>query len=663
MLRRIFIIYLLICLTPFLANAALSHLSGPQISYARKAIDYARKNQLTHAHAQAAFVKDPHLNKLLAWLSYQNGGQPDDFETIIRFIKNNPSWPHLPQITTLAEYTLPANTESQNLIHYFANYEPKTLYGKQLYAKALLSLGMKTETARILVKDVWIHADFSKNSEREFLNKYRRHLSKQDYVARIDRLLWENKVNEAKRLIAYVDKNYQLTFQARIALMQDHYSAGSMVGRMPKNMLNDPGFLYARVNWHHRRKNFDNVQYYLKAAPQKLTSYQDKWWGIKNRLIRELIQKRQYKNAYYFARTHYNPKGTEGYAEAEWLAGWLALQFLRDAKTGYSHFYDMYQNVSYPISKSRAAYWAGRAAEKNKNFKISDNWYTVASSYPSSYYGQLAHVKHYPGMAKPFEDIPVPNAKDIQLFKKNELAIIAKILLDTEHFALAEKFMNAGVTNAPTNGVATLISQLGLQAKRLSLSVIASKEALKKNLFLARTGFPVLESLPKSLVGSPVILGIIRQESRFDYQARSPADALGLMQILPSTARKVAHDLRIRYTPARITQLLTQDPAFNVRLGSTYIDQLFKHTDQSYIIAIASYNAGLSNVRRWVSENGDPRDIRALENAVDWVELIPFSETRNYVQRVLENKQVYQYLIEKKPFSLDKDLLATSRKR
>lgn len=651
-MRPYFLYLFLTVFLPFSTLASISHLGQEKAVHARKAFNYALSNNFERAYEEAKATKDQTVADLVLWIQYQSQESASNYNDMITFAKRHPNWPRISRIQTLAEYTLPPNTPATTLINYFTAREPNTNYAKLLLAQAKITLNPNDTQINSLLHDAWVETDFSPASEKQFLRDYGDRIKTQDYIARIDRLLWEQKITPAKRILSKVDKAHQLAFQARIYLMGDHQAAASSVAKVPPSLLNEPGFLYERIAWHNRRDRYDNVFFYMKQIKATMP-YPEKWWVIRNRLLRNLLEKKHFSDAYEIAKHAYNTPGTVDYADSEWLAGWISLQFLHKPDDAYKHLYNMFQTVQSPISRSRASYWAGRAAEKNGNPTIANDWYTIAASFPTTFYGQLAHIKRFPNQSPVMPEFPVPSKEDTAAFKKNELVTAARVLVDGHQFKLAESFIKTAIEQAPTKGQLALISELGLHTNQEFLSVIASKEALRKGTVLSKTGYPVLPRLPESDVGSALILSIIRQESLFNPSAVSPANAVGFMQLLPSTARKVSEQLKLRYTYSK----LIGDPYFNVQLGSSYIDQLYNRAGQSYLIAIASYNAGPGNVMKWTKTYGDPRKLSTLEDVIDWIELIPFSETRNYVQRVLENKQIYQYLIENKPFTLAYDIV------
>ena len=637
---------------PFSADAGISPLGKDALVHAEKAFRYALSDRYPHALSEAKKSNDKVVTDLVLWIQYQNTRQPASFSEMTGFVKRHPDWPRVARIQTLAEYALSLDIPPATLIHYFGSEKPKTNYGRLLLAQANISLGAQDDVINDLLRQAWKDTDFTPKMEHDFLADYGNRLRPQDHIARIDRLLWEQKTSQAKRILNKVDQAHQLAFHARMMLMSDHQTAASAVAKVPKDVLNESGLLYERIAWHDRRNHDDLVFSYLKQI-QTVQPYPEKWWLIRHRLLRELLEKHRFADAYTIAHYAGNLEGSKDFADSEWLAGWIALQFLKKPQDAYEHLYRMFQSVQFPVSRSRAAYWAGRAADKNGNPTIALDWYAVAASFPTTFYGQLAHMKRFPKQSPTMPEFPVPTAEDKKAFNQNEVITAARILVDSKQYSLAETFIKTAIERAGSKGQLALISELGQRTNKEFLSVVAAKESLRQGTLLSKTGYPILRNLPKSDVGNALVLGIIRQESLFNQAAISPSHAVGLMQLLPSTAHKVAQNLKLRYSYAK----LAQDSAFNVRLGSAYIDQLYNRLNQSYLLSVASYNAGPGNVRKWIKIYGDPRTLAQPDDVIDWIELIPFTETRNYVQHVLENKQIYQYLMHNTPFTLEADLV------
>lgn len=641
----------------FSSSAAFSYsVSKNDISIFKKSISYVNKKKFKKAISTASKAEDPLVTDAIKWLLYQRPYAENNYADIANFINKNADWPRLRSLRNVAEKSLKPTTEPSNIINFFANKPPITGHAMFLLAKAKLAQNIDTESAPSLLKKAWVQGDFSYSNEQEFINKYGQYLAKNDHIKRVDRLLWEGKISTAKRLFKHIDRAHIRVFSARIRLMTNRKGIDSAIRKVPKNLRNDPGFLYERIKWHDRRKNRKRVYEYIKKVTTTMP-YQEKWWKIKKFLVRDFIDKKQYKRAYDLASSHGNLSNKD-YAEAEWLAGWLSLRFLDNPQKSYKHFYNMYHKVSFPVSRARGAYWAGRAAEANQNTDISNGWYKLSAKHPTTFYGQLASLKISSGKKIKLPAMPVASRLEKFKYRKNELLGAAYLFALIDRSKTAEKFVTHAIKQAKTDDALTIVSAFGRSIGREDLSVIASKHALRKGVILSDYGWPNVDYVAGTRLEMPLILSIIRQESRFNPKARSSANAMGMMQIIPSTAKLSARAAKVRYRKSK----LMSDPEYNIRLGSTYLSGLVERLDGSYILAVASYNAGPTNAKRWIKKYGDPRKFSDSNKVIDWIESVPFAETRNYIQRVMENLQVYRLKEGHVSFALNNDIMrANSR--
>jgi soluble lytic murein transglycosylase len=597
-------------------------------------------------------TKDKDIIDLVLWLSYQKGYEGEGFEEIKAFTIKNSSWPRQKVLINRAEFALQDGVDPKKVLKYFDDREPVTGHAMRILAEAKIALGHDQREINDLLRQAWKQGDFHYDEEKKFIKDHFKRLRHEDHLNRIDRLLWEHKITDAKRIIRYVHSKYKTLFTARIYLITRGRGVDKIIARIDKDLLDNPGFLYERIQWHMKRRNYERVYNYLADINKKMP-YPEKWWNIKNRIIRELIDLKEYEKAYYLARNHGNEGETADFAEGEWLAGWLSHSFLNNKNNAYEHFYTLYKNVNFPVSKARAGYWAGRSAEESGNSTIAKKWYKLAAEHQTTFYGQMALLKiatdKRMSLPASYSESYINQVK----FKKNPLVKAAYLLIKADKHYMAKWFVKAAIDENNNLDEMHLISKLGIKLKETEFSVVAAKQALKKNVVLASTGWPVLANSKKLHSEKPVVMAIVRQESLFDSDAQSGAGARGLMQLMPATARHVSGKLGIKYRKS----LLTANPEYNLQLGSYYINYLIEKFDGSYVLAIASYNAGPSNVRDWLERFGDPRKARTPEDVIHWIEQVPFKETRNYIQRVLENAQVYRYLLNNQVIALDQDLL------
>ncbi|MCD6034525.1 MAG: hypothetical protein K0R63_266 [Rickettsiales bacterium] len=615
------------------------------VSQARKAFYYVKRGDKDSAFYHAEKTSDPLIRALVQWAYYVDGGKSVGFAEIKKFIETYPTWPQMDKIKRRAESAMPFSTAPNQVVAWLTQFPPQTPRGKWLLANAYEAQAPSDlhRTIAALVHDAWVDGNWNAEDEAMFLKQHGNKLTEDDHIARLDRMVWDEQFTSLHKQAPRVNAAYRQLVEARVKLLRNQGSSDAAVASVPKKYKNDPSLLYARVMWNERKKRSDQVQKLLTDLPSSLP-HSEEWWSPIVKHTRRLIEEKKYAAAYQLI-SHHGQTKPENIADAEWLAGWIALRFLYDPATAESHFTRMYQEVSFPISQSRAAYWAGRAfSDQNKKEKAQE-WYKKATRFPTAFYGQLAHYELSPNAPLSFEEYPEPTKAERDRYKRNALVRIAYYLVSLEEDAKAKLFLKAALKENIPQGEKALISYFGLTINKPSLAIAAASEAYKQGLIFSSGFYPVLGGLPKLSAPTNLVHSIIRQESHFTQDAQSSAGAMGLMQLIPSTARHMSQQLGVSYNSRK----LTADPLYNVTLGSAYIGQLLKEFNGSHILAIASYNAGPGNAMRWTKEYGDPRKLKNLHQVVDWIESIPFSETRNYVQRVLEAKQVYEMRLNKRP--------------
>ena len=362
-----------------------------------------------------------------------------------------------------------------------------------------------------------------------------------------------------------------------------------------------------------------------------------------------MIYDKKFELAYKISSNHGLTEGSE-FAEAEWMSCWIALSFLKDPLLAKDHFQNFYNNVSYPISTARGAYWLGKTFKSLKDKEQSNKWFEEAAKYLTTYYGQLAFMELNPkGNFELEKDMEVNTKYKINFYDK-ELVKIIYLLDELNKDKYTKNILRHIANDNVAAGSEILAAELATNIGRFYFAIQISKIASYEKRFHNKYNYPLI-STPKLINGrkipeSAFILSIIRQESEFDMSANSHAGAKGLMQLMPYTAKLVSKQAKLPYSKSR----LTSDPEYNINLGSHYIAGLILDYYGAYPFAVAAYNAGPNRVKYWKKINKDPQKNQI--NYVDWIELIKFRETRNYVQRVLENYNVYRYILEKKPIPM-----------
>jgi len=611
----------------------------------RKDWDNARE------HAKAS--SDPVLIKLIAWEYALDPDSGASFADITRFIKENPYWPDQKKLRQRAETSLKDDSVSDHdIIAWFGDDTPVTGIGKIALAKALArSKNADNDKIESLIHEGWRGGDFDESQEKQLLETYGHLLTSKDHIARIDRLLWEGRATAAKHLLSHVPGAEQRLFKARIELIDDKKTAKFSVAQVPSALKNDPGLIYDRMSYRGRRDDDSGVREMLLAAPATVP-YPEKWWKHREYQIRTAIDEKNYKMAKKLLANHGQLEGSE-LADAMWLEGWLKTEFLDQSKDGYKDFYAMFDKVKYPVSKARAAYWAARAAEKSADSEAADNWYKTAASYPTTFYGQLACLKQSGEAPLRIPSPPPVSSEAKQRFENNDVIDAIKLSAELDQSEVAKHMVAWMVENSNDDGEIALMGTIGERSGYVHLGVRAAKRALQQNVVLLDAGYPTTKTPENAPIERALTLAITRQESEFDPEARSPSNAIGMMQLLPATAKEIARKNDMGFSRDRL-----QEPLYNMTIGSMYLGHLINNYDGSYVMAIAAYNAGSGNVHNWAEQFGTPNN--NLDNAVNWIEKIPFTETRNYVQRVLENLQIYRNIEadgNSKPLKLDDDLI------
>ena len=628
-----------------------SILSSRDFLIAQKTFSLIKRKRWNSAMKEVRKSRSKLLKNLVTWMYLKERSNNLTFQDYKRFIDKNPEWPRINRLRYLAEHKINfKNVKPKEVINFFEKKEPLSGYGKIKLGEAFLTKG-NTKKAHDLIANGFKTANLS-SIEHKYLNKkFRNLLTKEDYIERAKYLAWEQDFYELRRTLRYLPSGYKELYFARFALMTRSYGVDSAIAKVPPQFKNDIGLQFDRAKWRRKRGRYDSALEIINNLPQdpKLLVKPDLWFKEKFIIARSRINKKKFVEAYGLLINH-GVLDSGNLAEAEWHAGWLALRFLNKPDAAVQHFKTMYDGVNYPISKSRAAYWVGKAYEQLGEDQNSKDWYKKSSVFNTTFYGQLASAKINKN------DFKVKNnytfsEEDYKKLLKTDLAK-AVILLDELDMSLKSKdiLRHLGSEERSIKDQ-VLAGKLSQQVGRLDFAIQIAKQTSYQNKNLLELNYPIIET-PKvvskrAVLPQEVILSLIRQESEFDRDANSWVGAKGLMQIMPATGRLVSKQAGLRYSRSR----LIEDEFFNLQLGCYYISGLNEEFNGAIYMAFAGYNAGPHRVRRWVKRFGDPR--KGEIDPIDWIELIPFTETRNYVQRVIENIQVYKYVINKKTVKND----------
>ena len=627
------------------------YFSKKEFELAAKAINAMQKGNWPNALSLAKKTRNNDIYSFIQWrhlLTNRNNASYYDYQ---QFIDKNPDYPRIGRIKYLSEHKLSTEKVSpKKIIKKFSEEEPLSGFGEMILGESYIINGESAKGIN-LIKKGFEKAELSKSDLRFFRKKYKKYLNSEDYIKRAKYLAWENKYWDLKRMLRYLPKEEQLLYTARQLLMSKSYGVDNAIAKVPDRLKNDSGLNYDRLKWRRKRGRVDSsLEILLKVPNNKIYLVRpEKWWKEREIIGRSLIYKKKYELAYKVVSKHSMVEGPE-YAAAEWMSGWIALSFLNDPILAVEHFDNFYNNVGYPISLARGAYWLGRSYEKMGSKDLQNKWYQEASKYLTTYYGQLAFLKINP--EKTFElDLEQVVDKDYKKkFENKGLVKVIYLLNELNKDKYTKHMLRHLALDDIEKGSEILAAELATNISRYDFAIQIAKIASYEKRFLNNYNYPIIGT-PKIINGrkipeTPFILSIIRQESEFDMKANSSAGARGLMQLMTYTAKLVAKQAKLPYSKSR----LTTDPEYNINLGSHYIAGLILEYDGSYPFAIAAYNAGPKRVKYWKRLNKNPQKNQI--DYVDWIELIKFKETRNYVQRVLENYNVYRFVVEKRPIKM-----------
>lgn len=592
----------------------------------------------------------PISEKLVLWLGILRNPNQFTSKELITFLKAHSHWPQHETLCRKAEETLLKNASFQDRLAWFNQYPPQTPEGMIAYAKALLSYNERTKAGKIVV-EAWHTMDLTKAEENKFLRHFGHILREKDHITRLHFLLGEGDIDAVHRLVVHVPVQVRKIAEARIAFLRGDGNALQKAKGLPAQLRQDEGLLYETTKWHRNRDNVQEATQILIKTPST-SQHAQKWWKERNYIARELIALKDYQKAYEVLKNHHLEPGTESFADAEWLMGWIRLRFLHQPNEALEHFKTFSTHVQGAISKARGAYWQGRAYEAQKKLSLAQKAYKRAASYKTTYYGQLAAAKIHAAPYPSLSASPRATHEERKKFRQKDLVSAAHILKGLGSGATHElrKFLLHIAGQAESKGERELAVELA-HSLTSDYVVWTAKKAGYSEPVLLRKAYPAL-SIPQRGQGAverALVMAVVYQESRFMPNEKSTAGAMGLMQLMPQTALREAKRLGIRHKESQL-----YDPKHNTLLGSAHLHHLLKKFQGSYILTCAAYNAGHTPVERWLVDFGDPR--QGDVDVVDWVELIPYAETRNYVQRVLENITAYRSLEGKPKKTLIDDL-------
>ncbi len=603
-----------------------------------RAFDAGERGDWTAARNIADQGHDPVARRLIQWRYVLDKNSGASFAEIDGFLKQNPNWPLRDTLFARAENAIGPGQGAQAIVSWFGTRQPVSPTGEIRLGEALVATGQASR-GRELIRQGWAQGSFEPDEELAIVQKDGTYLTADIDRERLDNLLWHDDTGSARRELARVDDATQRVGEARLALRSGRSAAQAAINRIPASAAGDPGLLFDRARASRRSGQDSEANALILRVADKSAAarHPEKWWGELNIEIRDAVQRANYRSAYALASDTGLTQGEE-FAEAEFLAGWIALRFLDEPREALTHFEKLEAGVTRPISKARAHYWQGRAYEAMASTASAFKQYQLAAQAPESFYGQLALAR--------IDATPVLHVSDAAIqgsprkdFDAEDLTRAMTVLADLGEenllrtFALHDMELYPDAAHAKT--LAGALTEWGYR----EIAVRVAKTASYSGTIMLAYTHPVIPiptyAGPGAAPEPALVLGLIRQETEFDPDAVSGAGARGIMQMMPSAARLAASQAGLPYRPNDLSE-----PTYNMQLGMTELSGDISRWSGSYVLAAAAYNAGPANVGKWLVEFGDPRDPGV--DPIDWIERIPFTETRNYVQRVLENTEIYR---------------------
>lgn len=624
--------------------------SSGDIAMLANGFEAAEREDWTAATSYAGQIKNPVAAKMILWRYYSADTTTASFAEIAAFLGANSGWPRTETMQRNAEKAMPVTIAPDQAIAFFDKRKPLTPVGKLRLGEAFLARG-DAPRGTTLVQEAWIEGTYTQTEEQQILAKHAAILTPAIHKQRVDRLLFDYQHTAARRLFSYLDPGARTLADVRIQLVSNAKGAETLLSSVPAELRNDPGLLFAQIRWKARRGLDRETWPFLMSAPTDAKDLADplEWWQERASQARKALELGVYSQAYAMVENHALDVGVD-FAEAEFMAGWIALRFLQDSERAIHHFTRLRDGVTYPISLARANYWLGRACEKAGKDADAKIHYAAGAKFPETFYGQLSAVALTPKATITLQDLKVDTKTHRDAFNANEMTQAIRLFAEIGKERYVRTYSLHFADVASDRETFAQLSNLMRDMGHLDLALRVAKRAMQKHLQLVSYAYPVVK-VPsyrgKGKAPEPAfVLGLSRQESEFDPSAVSSAGARGLMQLMPETARRTAKAHGLSFDQAK----LTRDSEYNMSLGMAYLSDLMDSFGGSYILTTAAYNAGPGRVREWLGTYGDPRS--ATMDPIDWMEQIPFSETRNYVQRVIENTQVYRQRLAQAPVPL-----------
>ena len=621
---------------------AVAPLTG-DLALVKEAIDLARKAKTKEATDIRNRITDPAAQKLVEWYVLRHPETTATFSRYAAFIAANPEWPSVALLRRRAEARLWQARSDAATVRSFIGDRPASAKGKLALARVLLAEGDRDGAAR-LARDAWRSDELSERLETEALETFRDLLNRDDHRARIDRRIGAKDLAGARRAAQRLGGDELAIVKACAAVRGKANKAMDALDEVAVEARQNLGYTLCRIQWMLAKDRIDDAARLMVAASPETMALQDtdQWWRERRSLARKLLDQGKFQTAYDVIRPAAAPANEYYRADVHFMCGWIALRYLDNPKTAATHFAHIDNGATNPIVLARANYWRGRAAEALGQADATRASYEAAARYPTAYYGQLARARL--GRDQIELRAPSPVLASADASATDERVRAAEMLYEIGERDVVLYF--AADLGEQSSDVALLEALGELTGRRNDARAMlqVGKPSLGRGLPLDHYAFPTIGIPPHRQLAPEIehsmIYSVARTESAFDQRDKSAANAVGLMQVTPEAGRDTAKRFKFSYDWDR----MVSDPVYNTQMGAAELSALLTEYKGSHIMTFAGYNAGRGRVRDWVKAYGDPRDPKV--DPVDWVERIPFSETRNYVQRVIENLAVYRVRFE-----------------
>ena len=622
-----------------LAVADSTATPAADVALVKQALDLARRGKTSDATAIQKTIGDPLARKLVEWAILRGDENDAGFDRLAAFSGENASWPNSTMLRRRAEGALwDERRPAATVLSFFRTQQPMTAKGKFALARALKAQGDDAGAAQ-LVRTAWREDTCSRDVERMVMETFGDALSRADHKARMDRRFYDEDPDAGMRMATLLGGDDLLIGKARKAVVEKSSNARALLDAVPAAARSDAGYIFHKAQLLRREDKAIEAAQLLQSAPRSASQLHnlDEWWVERRLVARKLLDLNEYQAAYRVARDAISPPKENLRAEHEFTAGWIALRFTENPGAAAQHFARVGHGTANPITLARGEYWQGRAYEAAGRNAEARAHYQAAAQYPTAYYGQIARARLGLGdlaLRRP------PDSSHRAALMGLEVVRAVQILYQAEARDLVITFVSDLADKTVDAGALVVIAEIAKKNDDARAMLLLGKAALNRGFAFDVYAFPT-NGIPAFRMVGPnvdksVVFAIARQESAFNPRAVSSAKALGLMQVLPGTGKQIAKKFGFPFDQNR----MLSDAAYNAQMGAAELGDVLEAYRGSYILSFVAYNAGRGRVKQWIEKYGDPRD--ANVDPIDWVERIPFSETRNYVQRVLENMQVYR---------------------